>query len=397
MKARKCLLFLFTSVNVVINRSFVTVEGFNRAVHVDGESKVIKRLSSVMKIREKNVITGKRGRGNNWSLGYHGLHVSGDDCLLEETLESIRREVERCDMFSGFLLTHSLSGGTGSGFGSHLCEALRDKYPVNYLMSVAIGPCASGESPLQHYNSVLCLAALQRTVDGIILIQNDDILDKLHKKSPDCQVSFEAVNKVIAHTIAGLVLPTDSLTTSRNINLGQEPWELLKIACPMPATKFLQATHLAKSKLSWEGLVTKVLHATPRYSHMGKPFSSLASVLTARGDTTGSFHKSLKLGLDKRIRSALNFVDWNPFPIDVWTAFVNTTGPKDTSSITMALNSSCVTQYFDAICQRAELMVRARAYLHWYERYGTFQEDIEEAMRVVHTCQDNYNEAIKQS
>lgn len=59
------------------------------------------------------------------------------------------------------------------------------------------------------------ISYVPRTVDGIILIQNDDILDKLHKKSPDCQVSFEAVNKVIAHTIAGLVLPTDSLTTSR--------------------------------------------------------------------------------------------------------------------------------------------------------------------------------------
>ena len=53
-----------------------------------------------------------------------------------------------------------------SGFGSRLCEALRDEYPMNYLMSVTVAPCASGESPLQHYNSLLCLATLQRSRVG---------------------------------------------------------------------------------------------------------------------------------------------------------------------------------------------------------------------------------------
>ena len=48
-------------------------------------------------------------------------------------------------------------------------------------------------------------------------------------------------------------------------------------------------------------------------------FSCLSGVVVARGDTTGTFPGALKQGLSQKIRSALNFVDWNPFPLDVWT------------------------------------------------------------------------------
>ena len=65
-------------------------------------------------------------------------------------------------MFSGTIVLHSLTGGTGSGLGSHLVESIRDAYPLAHVMSVAIAPHISGDSPLQHYNSLLSLATLQR-------------------------------------------------------------------------------------------------------------------------------------------------------------------------------------------------------------------------------------------
>ena len=103
----------------------------------------------------------------------------------------------RCDQFLGTCLVHSLAGGTGSGtrtctcmstvlrvslgrsarstsvslewtirregFGSRLAEALRDEYPQAYLHSVAVAPSRlTCDSPMQHYNAALCLAALDQ-------------------------------------------------------------------------------------------------------------------------------------------------------------------------------------------------------------------------------------------
>ena len=54
-----------------------------------------------------------------------------------------------------------------------------------------------------------------------------------------------------------------------------------------------------------------------------------------------------------------------------FSAFQNTFGPKDAASVSMAVNSSSVSQYLDTVCQRSKVMLDAGAYLHWYERYGT--------------------------
>lgn len=57
----------------------------------------------------------------------------------------------------------------------------------------------------------------------------------------------------------------------------------------------------------------------------------------------------------------------------ILTAFLNTPEIKETASVTMAVNSSCVTEYLDLVHQRSRDMLSARAYLHWYERHGTCQ------------------------
>ena len=59
-------------------------------------------------------------------------------------------------------MVHSLTGGTGSGLGSRLVERIRDTYPLAHVMSVAVSPHSSGDSPLQHYNSLLSLSSLQQ-------------------------------------------------------------------------------------------------------------------------------------------------------------------------------------------------------------------------------------------
>ena len=76
-------------------------------------------------------------------------------------------------------MMHSLSGGTGSGLGSRLIEALREEYGLCHLMSCAFAPHMSGESPLQHYNSLLTLATLQRY--SLYLIYNKDTMNHLYQ------------------------------------------------------------------------------------------------------------------------------------------------------------------------------------------------------------------------
>ena len=82
-------------------------DGKLRCVCVDSETKVINHnyredMRSGRLYREGNMISGQRGRGNNWALGYHGLNGETEETsLLHRVMETVRKEVERCDNYAG--------------------------------------------------------------------------------------------------------------------------------------------------------------------------------------------------------------------------------------------------------------------------------------------------------
>jgi len=56
------------------------------------------------------------GAGNNWAHGHHGYGPQYREPLCDQ----LRRAAEDADSLQGFLLLHSLGGGTGSGLGTYL-------------------------------------------------------------------------------------------------------------------------------------------------------------------------------------------------------------------------------------------------------------------------------------
>ena len=153
-------------------------------VNLDSEAKVIQGLHAEhhAHLRAENLINTKCGRGSNWASGYSGLRKDGALKIIEQSLEAIRREAERCDLLLNFNVMHSLSGGTGSGCGSRLIEQLRDTYGYKkYIFTQSVAPFRDGELPLQHYNNLLCLSHLHEFVDCVCLYQNDDLMSIVEK------------------------------------------------------------------------------------------------------------------------------------------------------------------------------------------------------------------------
>ncbi|XP_026855078.2 tubulin gamma chain-like isoform X1 [Electrophorus electricus] len=168
----------------------------------------------MLRICEKQ---GKGGCGSNWAYGYHGGQSRGESGLLARTMEAVRKEATRQDYYGGTVLLHSLSGGTGSGLGSKMCEEICEEFPVHHILTVSVVPHQSGESPLQYYNTLLSLASMHRCADGILLFHNDHALSHagLPRRSGTVilqQISLSAMNGHVASCMAGLMLPVQSLT-----------------------------------------------------------------------------------------------------------------------------------------------------------------------------------------
>lgn len=379
-------------------------DGSINAICVDSETKVIRRLRQQVKkgyFRDTNIIVGQRGRGNNWAYGYRDTGMGTDQSLLERTMESFRREVERRDCYSGTVILHSLCGGTGSGLGSHLCQEIRDNYPAGHLLSVTAAPHETGDTPLQHYNSLLCLSYLQRYCDGVLLFSNDDVMkraastaEKKTFSSSGLQpvVSLTAMNAHIASCLAGLLYPVYSLKTRSMVSMGLEPWELIRSLCPMPSMKFLHTAQVCRRGTAfWDQVTSSVVQTVPRANPHGQLHHSVSVLAVARNSQDYSFLLSRDSVLMK-LKQSYRCVSWNPSPIHFWTDPQNILDPSCRShSLTVCANHSSAADLVSGIVGKARTMYDSGAYLHWYRRYGCEDGDFQVAFDTLDCVVDEYN------
>ncbi len=111
-----------------------------RAVLLDLEPRVINTImtSPYAKLyNPENVYLSRDGggAGNNWASGF-----SQGDQLQEDIFDIIDREADGSDSLEGFVLCHSIAGGTGSGMGSNIMERLSDRFPKKLIKTYSVFP-----------------------------------------------------------------------------------------------------------------------------------------------------------------------------------------------------------------------------------------------------------------
>lgn len=84
----------------------------------------------------ENLINGKEDAANNFARGRYTIGKE----VVDYVLDRIRKSADQCTGLQGFLLFHSFSGGTGSGFTSLLLERLCVDYPKKTKIEFAIYP-----------------------------------------------------------------------------------------------------------------------------------------------------------------------------------------------------------------------------------------------------------------
>lgn len=146
---------------------------------------------------QENVFLSKDGggAGNNWASGY-----SQGERFQEEVFDIIDREAENSDSLEGFVLCHSIAGGTGSGMGSFVLERLSDRFPKKLIQTYSVFPNQDEVSDVvvQPYNSILTLKRLTQCADSVVVLDNTALnriaSDRLHIETP----TFSQINNLVS-------------------------------------------------------------------------------------------------------------------------------------------------------------------------------------------------------
>lgn len=89
-------------------------------------------------------------------------HPAADAGMEVAHSSSADREAGYSDSLEGFVLCHSIAGGTGSGMGSYMLEALNDRFPKKLVQTYRFTPAAEIMCrSIQHIS--LCLNSIACT------------------------------------------------------------------------------------------------------------------------------------------------------------------------------------------------------------------------------------------
>ncbi|SJL04420.1 Tubulin gamma chain [Armillaria ostoyae] len=358
-----------------------------RAILVDLEPRVINNILAspyANLYNPENIFVSKDGggAGNNWAQGY-----AAGERIYEEVMEMIDREAEGSDSLEGFMLMHSIAGGTGSGLGSFLLERLNDKFPKKLIQTYSVFPNAQeGDVVVQPYNSILTLKRLVNHADSVVVLDNGALArisaDRLHVQTP----TFDQTNQLVSTVMAA---STQTLRYPGYMN--NDLVGIIASLIPTPRCHFLMTSYTPFTS----DQIDKARKTHPTDDRPGRdapPFAAqephgLHDSEQDSGDVDPTdVHQSL---LRIRERQLANFIPWGPASIQVAltrrSPYIQT---NHRVSGLMLANHTSIASLFKRMLDQFDRLRKRNAFMEQYKKEKMFENGLEEFDDARATCEE---------
>ncbi|XP_074658772.1 tubulin gamma-1 chain [Tubulanus polymorphus] len=378
-----------------------------RAVLLDLEPRVINSIMSspyANLYNPENIYLSKHGggAGNNWASGYCQAGK-----LHEEVFDIIDREADGSDSLEGFVVCHSIAGGTGSGMGSYILENLNDRFPKKLIQAYSVFPNQDEMSDVvvQPYNSILTLKRLTLNADCVVVLDNTALhriaADRLHIENP----TFAQINQLVSTVM--------SVSTTTLRYPGYMNNDLIGLIAPLIPTPRLHYLMTGYTPLTTDSQVASVrkttvldvmrrllqpknmMVSTPVHRHAQHCYISILNIIQGEVDPT-QVHKSLQR---IRERKLAQFIPWGPASIQV---ALSRKSPYIQSahrvSGLMLANHTSIATLFESTLRHYDKLRKREAFLDQFKKEEIFANNLDEldnSREVIQQLVDEYNGATK--
>lgn len=376
-----------------------------RMVMVDLEPTVLDEIR-VGKYKQlfhpEQLISGKEDAANNFARGHYTIGKE----ILEPVFDTVRRVVDQCDSPQGFIIFHSLGGGTGAGFGSLLMEQLSQEYVKKIRLEIIVYPAPQiSSSVVEPYNSVLSTHSTLDYSDCAFMVDNEAIYDIAQKKLAIERPTYSHLNRLVGQVVSSI---TASLRFDGVLNVDLPEFQMNLV--PYPRIHFPMITYapiITKEKVFHEQLnvfdiTSECFEQTNQFVKCDmKKGKFMACCLLYRGDIIPKDINSAIASI--RNKRCVQFVDWCPTGFKVG---INAQPPtpvpggelaKVQRSVCMLSNTTAIAEAWHRLDKKFDLMFRKRAFVHWFVGEGMDEEQFIESRNDLEVLELDYQEVQKET
>merc|ERR1719321_1081033 len=177
------------------------------------------------------LVNGKEDAANNFARGHYTVGKEQMDIVNDR----IRKLVDNSENVQGFIVNHSVGGGTGSGMGMLILERLAVDYRKKSKIGFEIYPSPNISTCIvEPYNGLLSTHWLLDHTDVSLILDNEALYHLGTSKLDVKQLSYDVLNRIIAKTISSM---TAALRFDGELNVDMNEFQTNLV--PFPRLHFM--------------------------------------------------------------------------------------------------------------------------------------------------------------